>query len=100
MINHTVLFKLKDFDSPFAKKEAIERLSKALLDLKNKISELRHIEVNQHYTLDAPSFDVCLITHFDNIADLDVYRVHPEHLKVVDIVKELTTERAAVDFNF
>jgi hypothetical protein len=100
MINHTVLFKLKEFNSASAKKEALERLSGALLDLKNKISELKHIEVNPHYTLDAPSFDICLITHFDSIADLDVYRVHPEHLKVVDLVKELTTERAAVDFNF
>jgi len=100
MINHTVLFKMKDFDSSSAKKEAIDRLTAALLNLKNEISELKHIEVNQHYTLDAPSFDICLVTHFDSIDDLDVYRVHPEHLKVIDLVKELTTERAAVDFNF
>ncbi|GET27971.1 Dabb family protein [Prolixibacter sp. SD074] len=100
MINHTVLFKFKDFDSPSAKKVAIEKLTAALLNLKNEISELKHIEVNPHYTLDAPSFDMCLITHFENIAGLDVYRVHPEHLKVIGLVEELTTERAAVDFNF
>jgi hypothetical protein len=100
MINHTVLFKMRAFDSPTAKKEAVERLTAALLNLKNEIPELKHIEVNSHYTLDAPSFDICLITHFDSIADLDVYRVHPEHMKVIDLVKELTTERAAVDYNF
>jgi hypothetical protein len=100
MINHTVLFKMKEFDSSSAKREAIERFTAALLNLKNEIPELKHIEVNPHHTLDAPSFDICLVTHFDNMADLDTYRVHPEHVKVLEMVKELTTERAAVDYHF
>ena len=33
-----------------------------------------------------------------SVDDLKVYQLHPEHLKVVDFVKTVSTERAAVDF--
>lgn len=100
MINHVVLFKLKEYANPKEKEQALESFKSKLLALKNYIPELKHIEVGRHHELDAPSYDLCLISHFDSLADLDVYRVHPEHLKVVDFVKEITLERAAVDFEF
>ncbi len=99
MLNHVVLFKFKAY--PAEEKQAkIEQLKSALLALKDKIDTLKHIEVGSNYQLDSPSYDLCLISHFSNEADLDFYRVHPEHLKVVEMVKEFTTERAAVDFEF
>lgn len=99
MVNHVVLFKFKAY--PAEEKQAkLNQLKTALLELKNKIAELKYIEVGNNYELDSKSFDLCLITHFETIADLDVYRVHPEHLKVVELVKEYTSDRAAVDFHF
>jgi hypothetical protein len=71
-----------------------------LLALKGKISELKYIEVGENYELDAKSYDIALISHFESIEDLDVYRVHPEHQKVVAYVGEVTDARAAVDFQF
>lgn len=100
MINHVVLFKLKQFDSAKEKQNALNKFERKLLALKEYIPELKYIEVGKHYVLDSPSYDLSLITHFESIADLDVYRVHPEHLKVVDFVKEITTDRAAVDYEF
>lgn len=100
MINHVVLFKLKIFHSPEEKKEALNKFEAKLLALKNFIPELKHIDVGQHYLIDSPSFDLCLITHFESVEGLEIYKVHPEHLKVVDFVKEITTDRAAVDFEF
>jgi len=99
MINHVVLFKMKNF--PAEEKQAkIALLTDALLGLKDKIAELKYIEVGTNYELASASYDICLISHFDNVADLDTYRIHPDHLKVVEIVKEVTEARAAVDFNF
>lgn len=99
MINHVVLFKLKKY--PDSEKEKIvAELKRMLLDLKAKIPELKHIEVGENYELDAKSFDLALITHFDSVESLDVYRVHPEHQKVVAYVGEVTEARAAVDFEF
>lgn len=99
MVNHVVLFKFKAYPA-HEKQEKLNLLKTALLNLKNKIAELTYAEVGTNYELDAKSYDLCLISHFESIADLDVYRVHPEHLKVLELVKELTSERAAVDFHF
>jgi len=99
MINHVVLFKLKEYSSEEKSKIRAE-LKTSLLALKDKISEVKYLEVGENYELDSKSYDLALITHFESIADLDIYRVHPEHMKVVKFVGEVTEARAAVDFNF
>jgi len=76
MIQHIVLFKL------------------------NEIEVLRFIQVGQNYELMSSSHDICLITHFETLGDLEVYRVHPEHLKVVELIKSNTSSRAVIDFEF
>lgn len=99
MINHVVLFKLKDY--PETEKPLIIAEMKSLLEgLKGKIDELKYIEVGVNYELNAKSYDLALITHFDSIEDLDKYRVHPEHKKVLVRFSELRLDRAAVDFKF
>jgi len=100
MINHVVLFKVKDFASDEEKKQVLAQFKAQLLALKDVISELKYIEVGTHYLNPSPSFDLCLISHFDNADDLQKYQVHPAHLKVGEFVKQVTTARAAVDFEF
>jgi hypothetical protein len=56
--------------------------------------------VGQNVEFNSPSFDICLVTHFETLHDLEVYRVHPDHLKVVEIVKSSTVDRAVVDYEF
>ncbi len=99
MINHVVLFKLKQF--PAGEKKSVIAEVKALLEgLKDKIEELVYIEVGVNYELDSKSYDLALISHFRSIADLDRYRVHPAHMEVVKRMGEVTETRAAVDFEF
>lgn len=100
MINHVVLFKLKEYSSDQEKMEVLSKIKNGLLALKNKIAELKYIEVGTNYQLAAQSFDVCLITHFESIADMETYAVHPEHLKVLAIIKQNIISRAAVDYEF
>lgn len=99
MINHVVLFKLKDYPDS-EKSEIITELRKLLEGLKEKIKEVKYIEVGINHELQAKSFDISLISHFENLEELDKYRIHPEHLKVVERIKETTIERAAVDYYF
>jgi hypothetical protein len=99
MINHVVLFKLKDY-SEGEKPRIIDEMKSLLGGLKGKIEELKYIEVGVNYDLNAKSFDVALISHFENLEDLDKYRVHPEHKKVLDRFAQFRLERAAVDFEF
>lgn len=100
MINHVVLFKLKKYDSASEKQNVIGSIEDALLSLKDKIAELKYIEVGVNYELDSKSYDFCLVSHFDNIEQLDAYRIHPEHLKVAELIGQHAVERAAVDFEF
>ena len=99
MINHVVLFKLKDY-SETEKPLIIAEMKSLLEGLQGKIGELKYIEVGVNYELNTKSYDVALLSHFDSIGDLDKYRVHPEHKKVLARFSELRLERAAVDFGF
>ncbi len=98
MFNHIVLFKLKDFQNDQQKTEASEQICRALLELKEKITELKYLEVGSNYEPNGPSFDISLITRFEAKEDFLTYRDHPEHLKVVSLVRENTVDRAVVDY--
>jgi hypothetical protein len=99
MINHVVLFKLKDY--PETERPMIIAEMKSLLEgLKGKIDELKFIEVGVNYELNSKSYDMVLISHFNSVEELDKYRIHPEHKKVLARFSELRLERAAVDFEF
>jgi len=100
MINHVVLFKLKNYNSESQKQIEISKIEEALLSLSGKIEELKYIEVGVNYDLAAKSFDICLITHFESLDQLDAYRIHPEHLKVAELIGQHAVERAAVDYEF
>ncbi len=98
MFNHIVLFKLKDFQNDQQKSEIRDRIKNALLELKEKIAELEYIETGNNYELNAASFDLSLITRFKSYEGFLVYRDHPEHQKVVVLVRANTVDRAVVDY--
>ena len=100
MIKHVVLFKLKDFDNEDQKAVVRNKIKNALLSLRDKIEALKYIEVGNHHQLHSTSFDLCLITHFETLASLETYQNHPEHIKVIDLVKPNLSNRAVVDFEF
>jgi hypothetical protein len=74
------------------------KITHSLLALKEKIEVLKYIEVGQNYELITASHDICLITQFETLDDLEIYRIHPEHLKVFELIKANTTLRAVVDY--
>jgi hypothetical protein len=99
MVNHVVSFKLKDFSMDEKTAVAAELKSK-LEGLKEKITELKYLEVGINHDLTSSNYDLVLISHFDSLETLKAYQIHPEHQKVVKRVLETTTARAAVDFIF
>jgi hypothetical protein len=100
MINHVVLFKLKKYDSESEKQNVISSIEDALMSLLGRINELKYIEVGVNYELTTKSHDICLVSHFENVEQLDAYRIHPEHLKVAELIGQHVVERAAVDYEF
>lgn len=99
MINHVVLFKLKEFPAE-EKTGILAELKSKLEGLKNNIEVLKYIEVGVNHEVESKSFDLVLISHFETLDDLETYRVHPEHVKVAERVGEVAAARAAVDYVF
>ena len=87
MIKHIVLLKLKAEFSDKEKKEILDSLKLNLLELKNKISEIVFFEVGVDILNTSNSYDLGINSEFKSLDDLEKYRIHPEHQKVVELIK-------------
>lgn len=94
MIVHIVMFKFKDENKSSNIQEVLKRLN-ALTQL---IPTLKSMEVGVNFTLSDRAFDLSLYSTFESKEDLDAYAVHPEHLKVVELIKSVTLESKVVDY--
>lgn len=101
MIRHIVMWKLDSSYTEEQKEQFIQEFSEKLLNLDGKIDELKSIAVftNSPEAPDA-NYEIMLDSTFSNMADLETYAAHPEHLKVIAYVKQYKLQRSCVDYNF
>ncbi len=98
MIKHIVMWRLKDTAAGATKEENALKLKERLEALVDVIDTLHVAEVGINYNPSDAAFDVILYSEFDNKEGLETYQNHPEHLKIVDFVGEIRTDRAVVDY--
>lgn len=91
MLTHIVCIR---FDTAEHAAEAVDRLRA----MAGRVPTLRAIEAGLDITRSARSFDVGLVTRFDDREGLAAYQVHPVHQEVVAFVRAHATETVAVDF--
>ena len=94
MIVHIVMFKFKDEN----KSSNLALVKKNLVALVDKIDVLKSIEVGLNFADEQRAFDLSLYSTFDTKEDLQAYAIHEEHLKVVALIKSVTTESKVVDY--
>jgi hypothetical protein len=99
MIRHIVLFKLKSFDSAQRKADKLIEIKKGLEALPAIIPQLKLMRVGINMN-PAEQYDLSLLTEFDTMADLQTYAVHPDHLAVGKVIREVLESRACVDSEF
>jgi len=68
-----------------------------LLALRPIIPEIRSMKFERDVLRSERSFDAIYITEFDSLEALEIYRVHPEHLKVAAYIGEVKTAQAVTD---
>lgn len=95
MLTHVVLFKFK----PETTAEQAQKLEAALKGLPALISEIREFRVGRDVIRSERSYDLGLVSAFDDLAAMQRYQVHPAHQAVVTLVKTLCAGVVAVDFN-
>jgi acetate kinase len=98
MIQHVVMWKIKEFAEEKNKTQLMESIQEQLQSLKPKISEIRSLSVGHNIVAGNAAWDVCLVTTFDSIETLRRYQVHPEHQIVAAFIGKAASERAVVDF--
>jgi hypothetical protein len=97
MIRHIVSWKLSSED-PEGKSAAFDELAQGFGPLPGLIPEIKTIHLGRDLDETPNNWDVVLIMDFESTAGLAAYQAHPEHQPVKDIVRRVTSERMAIDF--
>jgi hypothetical protein len=98
LLKHIVLWKLKEHAGGVSRNENARELKRRLENLKSLIPDIVELKVGFDFRESPPSYEICLDSLFKDERGLENYQKHPEHLKVAAFVKEVTSERAAVDY--
>ncbi len=97
-VRHVVMFRLKEYANGCTKKENAVKIKQLLEELKTVIPQIKSYEIGIN-VLDSPrAADVSIVSAFDNLDDLDMYKVHPEHVKAADFIMQVRTESWSVDY--
>lgn len=94
MIRHIVFFKFKSS----ATQEDVTSLTGKLRGLASEIGWIRSIEVAKDIGGKTNSYDLALNTLFDSMEDVERYAIHPEHVKVLDMVKRVCESTVKIDY--
>lgn len=97
MVRHIVFWRLKKELSADARQQACARIKAAFEALPGRIPGLLKAEVGVDYGQGPDASDIVLYTEFDTRASLAGYDVHPEHVALVPLVREVRTEKRVVD---
>ena len=100
MINHIVMWKLKDFAEGRTKEENIDILIKGYEDLKKHIPQIKDAYIKRNINEKDSNFDTILFTKFNSIEEMESYLLHPEHKKYSELCKKLRDDRACIDFEY
>jgi hypothetical protein len=98
MITHLVFFNMLPEAEGASGTDNARKLVDQLNELPGKIPEIVELEAGLDFSKSPASYEVGLLTKFRTKEDLETYRVHPDHQKVVRFVQATTSDRAVVDY--
>lgn len=98
MLKHIVIFKLKDSYLGKDKFSLAQEIKEALERLPGLIPQIKFYEVGINRLDDPRAYDLALISAFESVDDLNIYRNHPEHKKTLDFILERAIDSKVVDF--
>lgn len=94
MLTHVVFFKF----NPNTSETDITHAMEALQGLPPLIPEIKEFRFGRDIIHSERSYDLALVSSFEDLAAMQRYQEHPEHQKVVAYIKTLTSSIVAVDF--
>ncbi len=97
MIRHTIMWKFVDEYDGMNKDEIMSEIEAKFAHLKAVIPEIKAMKVERDILRSERSFDMIYLTEFESLEALEVYRVHPEHVKVAQFIGAVRTAQAVTD---
>jgi hypothetical protein len=94
MIKHVVFFKFKPEASSRDRKQVLDELRA----LREKIDVIRDFEVGEDVLGSPRSWDAVLVASYDDLAALQQYQRHDDHLSVVMRLQALCDAIGSVDY--
>lgn len=99
MLKHVFMMRFKDEYEGMNKEEIMNKFIEMLERLKGKIDEIKGFDIGKNVNTERPiAYDLVLYSTFEDNDALNIYLVHPEHLKVVEFAKKVVKESALVDY--
>lgn len=98
MLRHVVMWKFKEELNDIEKNDFKRIIKDQFESLQECIKEILSLSIGIDNEEFESNYDFVLITDFENINDLQCYQNHPEHLKVVEIIKGCVSKRTCVDY--
>ena len=93
MIKHIVMWKFKE-NTEKEREEFLERL----LALNGVIPEIESAEIKRNINMNGENYDSMLISTFDNLENMNKYKVDPRHVEVSSLCKSIRISRASIDY--
>ncbi len=97
MLKHIVMLKLNEV-APEEFQNRLDKMEQMLNALNQTISSLEKMEVGQNISTKASAYDLVLTADFKSEQALDEYRIHPEHIKVLEYIKIWVDKARVVDY--
>jgi hypothetical protein len=88
------MFKFNDEN----KKANISKAKEMLNALESSVGTLDSIEVGLNFADEDRAMDLSIITKFKDKDALSQYATHPEHLKVIEFIKQVVSYTKVVDY--
>lgn len=98
MLRHIVMWKLKENAEGASRAENAEKLKAKLETCRSIVKGQGHFEVGTAQPGFACTYDVVLVSDFDDDAALEAYQVHPKHQALKDFVAAIREDRQCVDY--
>lgn len=95
MLRHIVMMK---FGDDVSKESAGQHVKRMLTDLLDTVETLMKMEVGLNMSTSPSAFDLVLTADFDDEAGLRTYRIHPDHVKILEWMKENVAQVTVVDY--
>lgn len=92
------MWNLKENVEGKSKLENARLVKEKMEELTDLIEEIVDLEVGINIVEGDQARDLVLYAEFENLADLDIYQKHPEHIKVVNFAKAFLQDRVVIDY--